>query len=101
MALEKGFEVKVVVLPFGKDPADVVNKEPEAWQKAVDGARHIIDFYLKTLSEKITDSRELKRKVEQVVLPYLSYIQSEIERSHWVGEIAKCLNMAKSRFGSN
>jgi DNA primase len=93
LALEKGFEVKVVVLPFGKDPADVVNKEPEAWQKAVDGARHIIDFYLKTLSEKITDSRELKRKVEQVVLPYLSYIQSEIERSHWVGEIAKRLNM--------
>ncbi len=93
LALEKGFEVKVVVLPFGKDPADVVLKDPEAWQKAADESRHIIDFYLKTLAEKISEPRELKRKVEQVVLPYVIFIQSEIEKSHWVSEIAKRLNM--------
>lgn len=93
LALEKGFEVKVVVLPFGKDPADVASKDPPAWQKAVAESRHIIDFYLKTLSEKINDSRLLKQKTEQIVLPYLSYIESEIEKSHWVSEISKYLKM--------
>ncbi|PIQ69526.1 MAG: DNA primase [Candidatus Tagabacteria bacterium CG_4_9_14_0_2_um_filter_41_11] len=93
LALERGFEVKVVSLPFGKDPADVVHKDPVAWQKAVEESHHIIDFYLKTLAEKISDSRELKRKAEQIVLPYLFYIESEIDKSHWVGEIAKCLKM--------
>jgi DNA primase len=93
LALEKGFEVKVAILPFGKDPADVACKNPPAWQKAVEESHPIIDFYLKTISEKITDSRELKHEVEKIVLPYLSYIQSEIERSHWVGEIAKRLGI--------
>lgn len=93
LALEKGFEIKVVVLPFGKDPADVVNKEPGAWQKAVENSRHIIDFYLQTFSEKIKEPRELKRKVEQVVLPYVNFIESEIDKSHWISEIAKRLNI--------
>ncbi len=95
LALEKGFEVKVIVLPFGKDPADVVSKDVLAWQKAVEESRHIIDFYLHNFSEKIKDSRLLKKKVEQVVLPYLSYIESEIEKSHWVKEIAKCLGVSE------
>ncbi len=93
LALQKGFEVKVVALPFGKDPAEVVSKNPEAWQKAVSGALPIIDFYLKTLSEKISDSRELKQKVEKIVLPYVSLIDSEIDKSHWVREVAKKLGM--------
>lgn len=93
LALEKGFEVRVVSLPFGKDPADVASKNPEAWQKAAGEASHIIDFYLQALAEKITDPRLLKLKVEQVVLPYLTYLGSEIDRSHWISEIAKCLKM--------
>ncbi len=93
LALSRGFEVKVVSVPFGKDPADVASKEPAAWQKAVDESRHVIDFYLRTLSEKITDPRTLKNRVEKIVLPYVNFIDSEIDRSHWVGEIAKRLNM--------
>ncbi len=93
LALQKGFEVRVTTLPFGKDPADVASKDPEAWQKAVSEGRPIIDFYLKTLSEKISDSRELNREVEKVVLPYVSLIESEIDRSHWIGEIARCLKI--------
>ncbi|MFH0803733.1 MAG: DNA primase [Candidatus Tagabacteria bacterium] len=93
LALKKGFDVRVTTLPFGKDPAEVASKDPEAWQKAVSEARHIIDFYLKTLSEKISDSRELNRQVEKVVLPYVNLIESEIDKSHWIGEIARCLKI--------
>lgn len=93
LALEKGFEVKVVSLPFGKDPADVVLKDPLAWQKAVGNSRHIIDFYLQIFSEKIKEPRELKRKVEKVVLPYVNFIESEIDKSHWIKEIARRLDI--------
>lgn len=95
LALARGFEVRVVSLPFGKDPADVASKDAAAWQKSVGESRPIIDFYLKNFSEKISDSRELKRQVEKIVLPYVSLINSEIDKNHWVKEIAKCLNMAE------
>ena len=93
LALGKGFEVKVVVLPFGKDPADVASKDYSAWKKAVEESRHIIDFYLQTLSEKIKEPRELKNKVEKIILPYVSLIESEIGKSHWIKEISKRLDI--------
>lgn len=93
LALSQGFEVKVVSIEGGKDPADIASKNSEAWQKAVDGSHHIIDFYLNVLLEKNSDSIILKRKVEQIVLPYLVFLRSEIECSHWVGKIAKILDM--------
>jgi DNA primase len=93
LALQKGFEIKVLTLPFGKDPADVVAKDPEAWQTAVSESRPIIGFYLKTLAEKIKEPRELNREVEKIVLPYVSLIESEIDKSHWIGEIARYLKI--------
>ena len=93
LALGKGFEVKVVVLPFGKDPADVASKDYSAWKKAVEESRHIIDFYLQTLSEKIKEPRELKNKVEKIILPYVNLIESEIGKSHWIKEISKRLDI--------
>lgn len=93
MALADGFEVKAISVMSGKDPADAVKENPEAWQKAVESAKNIIEFYLESLAEKITDSRELKKNIETAVLPYVALVPSEIEKAHWVSEIAKLLNV--------
>jgi DNA primase len=93
MALADGFEVKAISVASGKDPADAVKENPEAWQKATESAKNIIEFYLESLAEKITDSRELKKKVENAVLPYVVLVQSEMEKAHWVGKIAGMLNI--------
>ncbi|MFA4890127.1 MAG: DNA primase [Candidatus Paceibacterota bacterium] len=101
MALADGFEVRAISVMSGpdtsvgvnKDPADAVKENPEAWRKATESAKNIIEFYLESLAEKITDSRELKKKIESAVLPYVALIQSEMEKAHWVGKIARMLNM--------
>lgn len=90
LALEKGLELKAISLPQGKDPADAILKSEENWHKSVQKAAHIIDFYLDVLSAKHKDdSRGFKLEVGKSVLPYLLSIQSEIDRNHWVSEIAK------------
>jgi len=92
MALIDGLEVKVISIE-SKDPADVVKENPETWQKAAGSAKNIIEFYLKSFAEKITDPRELKKKIESTVLPYVTLVPSEIEKAHWVGKIAGMLNV--------
>ena len=59
----------------------------------MESAKNIIDFYLESLAEKITDTRELKKKVESAILPYVAIVQSEMEKAHWVGKIAAMLGM--------
>lgn len=93
MALAEEFDIKAIVISFGKDPADAIKEDKKNWEKAIKEAKHIIDFYLEILSEKNMDPRELKKKVKENILPYIAVIPGEIEKAHWVGEIAKFLNI--------
>lgn len=97
LGLENGFEMRVVSLSGSKDPADVVLDNPANWIEAVEKDEHIIDFYLKFLKDKHKeDARRFKLEAEKNVLPYIFSIQSEIEKSHWIKEIAKRLDVKEA-----
>ena len=85
LALADGFEIKVAVIGFGKDPADVVKENPGEWLKAVEGAKNILEFYLDLFSDR--------KNIEKKVLPYIALLPSEMEQSHWVREIADRLRI--------
>ncbi|MFC1625329.1 DNA primase [Patescibacteria group bacterium] len=90
LALQNGLEVQSVPIFEGKDPADVILENPEQWSKIVSSATHVIDFYLNNFEEKYkNDSRRFKMETEKKVLPYVLMLQSEIDKSHWISEIAK------------
>lgn len=93
LALDSGLEVRAVPLPEGKDPADIIAQDKTKWQNLVAGAKPIISFYLDFLHSKITDGRKLKQEVEKIVLPYVARVSSEIERAHWVTEVARTLGI--------
>lgn len=95
LALEKGFEVKAISIPEEKDPAEMILKSPDAWTKSVKNATHIIEFYLKHLNKKFDEPRKFKMEVSKQVLPYISSIQSEIDKSHWIGEIARRIGVGE------
>ena len=85
LALTDGFEVKIAVIEFGKDPADVVKENPEEWIKTVGGAKNILEFYLGLFNSR--------KDIEKKVLPYVALLPSEMEQSHWVREIADRLRI--------
>ena len=95
MALAEGFEIKAAVIPAGKDPADTIKENPKEWENAISGAKNFIEFYLETFKEKFSDSRELKKEIEKNVLPYVFFINSEIDKAHWVGEISKIIGIGE------
>lgn len=89
IGLQSGMEVKVVILPEGKDPADLINESVGLWRDALKNSRHIIDFYIDKLMEKTVDKRSLAKEISKNVLPYLSWLSSDIEKSHFVTRIVK------------
>ncbi len=83
LALAEGMEVKAALVPAGKDPADAIKENPKDWQEAIENSSHIIKFYLDSLSDR--------KEIEKTVLPYAAILPSEIEKAHWVKEVAKKL----------
>lgn len=92
LALELGFDVNIIEVPSGKDPADAVKENPELWTRAVEGAKPIIAFFLEALRKKHAgDFRSMRHDVTQKVLPYIAVIENSVEKAHWVQEAARVL----------
>lgn len=89
LALSLEMEVKLAQLPEGTDPADLIYKDIEAWNRSIKNSKHLIEFYLDKLMAKKLESRQLAKEVEKKVLPYLSKILSAIEQAHFVSIITK------------
>src|SRR3989338_7994032 len=96
-ALQGGLNVKVAQLPTDLDPADLILKEgAEAWKKAIRNAKDIIAFLLDVLEEHMKAPDSFRRSVEQVVLPFLSDVQSPIAREQYLHEIAARLGVSEA-----
>ncbi len=96
-ALQAGLNVKVVRLPSGLDPADLVLKQgKDAWSTSIREAKDIITFLLDVLEERSKGADGFRRNVEAAVLPYLADVQSPIAREQYVHEIARRLGVSES-----
>lgn len=94
LAQIKGFNIKVVLLPKGKDPADVISENQKEWQEKIAKAKPIMDFYFESAFSK-ADPKTLegKKEISKILLPPLKRIQNQIEKSYWISKIAKALEV--------
>lgn len=94
LALEKGFNIKVIQLPKSKDPADCLKENPSFWSQALDQAQSIMNFYfLSTFQKFKADSVENKKNIAKLLLPVIKKIANKIEQSHWLQELAERLKI--------
>lgn len=95
LALSMGMDVKVVRLPQGQDPADVIHEDPLLWKKAVKESAHIVEFYLSLLRESVKDERSFKLRVQEKVLPFIARIKNAIDQNHFIHLVAGHLNVTE------
>jgi len=89
LGLSIGMEVKIASLPEGEDPASIIRGEGgvEKWKTALRESANLLDFALeKAIKNK--SGRELTKEVLKSVLPLVSLVKSEIEKSQFVKKLA-------------
>jgi len=94
LAQAQGFNIKVVTMTGGKDPADIVEESPENWHSMIQASKSILQFYFESAFSRF-DSKtpEGKRDISKALLPVLKIIPNAIERAHWVQELARRLQV--------
>lgn len=94
LARERGFDIKVITLSEGEDPADLILKNPNDWKEKIKNAKSIVQFYFESAFSKFDSSTpEGKRKIGQELASIIKNIQSEIEKDFWIKELAKKLGV--------
>jgi len=89
LGLSLGMEVKIANLPVGKDPADIIQEDPSEWKKILRDSVPAIEYFLTRILEREKDERKVGKLIEGNLLPLVAMVEGAIERSHYVGLIAK------------
>jgi DNA primase len=87
-------EIKIIGLPDGKDPDEVIQANPDQWRALVAGARPVMDFYITALTADL-DLRDGKGKAEAVarLAPLVAQVANPVERAHHIQQIARLVNI--------
>lgn len=88
--------VKVIKLPFGKDPFECISHDAYLWKKAVKDSMPIYDFIIDNAFSKYQDEGVIgKKRIGDEVLPYITRINNPIVLSHYIKDLAKRLEVTE------
>jgi DNA primase len=94
LAQLKGFNIKIVQLPHGTDPGDIISKDEKEFKRLVESANSIMEFYFNiAFSQYSLSDLEDRKKILKLLLPPIKRIQNKVEKSWWIGELSKRLKV--------
>ena len=92
--------LRCIVIPAGagKDPDDVVQKDPELWRKIALHSTEIVEYYfektLRSFDEKTDSSMEARRKLVDDLLPEVAKLVREDERHLYLLRLADATHVS-------
>ncbi|MDP2945861.1 MAG: DNA primase [bacterium] len=98
-AVQSGFNISVVNLLSGKDPADFVKENPGEFSKIVNMAESIMSYYFRQTFKRFSPSGgdeislEGKKFIAVDLLSKIKRLSSAVERSNWIRELSLRINV--------
>ena len=93
-----GVEIKVIVLPAGKDPDDVIAADRQSWADLVDNAVSIVDFTInkKSIGVDLENARQKSLLVSEMVA-IIGQIKDDIRRDHYLTRLSKITGISYNK----
>ncbi len=89
-----GIDLRVMTLPPGLDPDDVIKRNPDEWRALVDEAESVIAYMIRVLTTgRDLDDPKVKVEVAEAVLPIIQDVAQPIERDTYRQKLARVLKV--------
>ncbi|MBA7701212.1 DNA primase [subsurface metagenome] len=91
-------EVKVIILPSGKDPDDVIKEDAKIWQNLLEEALPIVDytFNMVTAELDLTTAKDKSLAVDKL-LPIIAEIKDPVRQAHYLQKLARLVNVTERK----
>ncbi|HZP57814.1 MAG TPA: DNA primase [Dehalococcoidia bacterium] len=83
-------DIRVLTLPAGRDPDDVIRAEPERWPRLVAEAKPVLDHLFEAAAGRhdLTSPRE-RSALSAELLPLVAAVADKVVQSHYVQRLAR------------
>jgi len=89
-----GFDIRVIVLPQGQDPDDLIRQNPDEWARLVANALPIVEYVIQmAVAGQNLDDPKVKSGIAARIVPVIGDIASPVERSHYRQRLARLLKV--------
>ncbi|USN53634.1 MAG: DNA primase [Candidatus Nomurabacteria bacterium] len=94
LALQQEFTIKVISVPSGKDPDELIRQDPKAWPEAVAKAEPYLDYALRSTFAPLDLTKvDDKKKAVKNLLPLLTMVANPVEQSHYLSKLAQAVQV--------
>jgi len=89
-------EIKVIILPEGKDPDDVIKEDAKIWQSLLEAALPIIDYTFDMVTAKLdlTTAKDKSLAVDEL-LPVIAEIKNPVRQSHYLQKLTRLVSVSE------
>jgi DNA primase len=85
-----GAEIRVALLPKGRDPDEIVIDNPEEWRALIAGAIPIIDYTFQKASQRLDlKSSRGKTSLVEALLPIVQQIKDVVRQTYYIDKLAE------------
>lgn len=97
VAVQEGMNIKVLVLPTGKDPDDLIREDPAAFRQRAVEAKPFMEHAFDTVLQPLDLTNVLhKKKAAAELLPMIAMFPDRIEQTHYIKKLATALGVDHS-----
>ena len=83
-------DLRVAILPTGRDPDEVIRADPEAWRQVIASARPVLDYRFEAAASRHDLSAPRGRsEAVQELLPLLEPVGDPVVRAHYLQRLSR------------
>ncbi len=87
-------DIRIILMPVGMDPDEVISGDPASWDRLVDTAVPYVDFYVDTLTRSAdTSTARGKRELLEACEPIISELEDAMDRSRFYARLSRALQI--------
>lgn len=87
-------EIRILVLPEGLDPDELVLRDRARWDALVTHALSVADYFFETIFQEVdTSTAKGKRVAVERLLPVIAALGSPVERAHYLQRLAQTVRV--------
>jgi DNA primase len=93
-------KVRVIRIPAGKDPDELIRTDPDAWRKAIADAKPVIEYFIdRAAAEADLSTIAGRREVTGRSLAILKRVGDRVERALYLQHLARLVNVEERTLG--
>jgi DNA primase len=87
-------DIRVLVMPGGRDPDEVIRADPAGWPRLVESALPVVEYVIQIVAagHNLNDPKE-KAAFSRQVVPVIRDVADPVERAHYAQRLARILRV--------